>query len=192
MSLDPSTAPTSADAADAGFRAEARRRLGALERRVATAVVQAVEAAAAAGASAATAASAASSAATAAASAAAVAQAELDANRAATWQTPSLAAGYSNGSAPRAPAAYYQDTFGRVYTRGTVLVPEGASSGDVLFTYATGYRPVYEHEFALITGAFEGSPISARGVVQTDGDLVLNFVGAFESLPLDIIEFRTI
>lgn len=113
----------------------------------------------------------------------AAALAELEANRAAEWQTPTLLNGFTNHGGGYTPVAYYKDTFGRVYLRGTVSYSGVAPV--VIFSLDEGYRPLYTHSFA--------TPRAADVEVRADGDVVLMTLpsGATEVF-LDQISFRTI
>jgi hypothetical protein len=122
------------------------------------------------------------------------AQAELDANRVAAWQTPSLVNGFANFGGSKAPAGYYKDTFGRVYLRGVVTVSAGddLARPKTIFTLATGYRPIYEHEF-VVAYPFAGSLQSVGIRVKPDGAVQLSEGGAAASgVPFDSIAFRTL
>ena len=118
--------------------------------------------------------------------------AELDANRAAAWQSSVLQNGAANVGGVKPPAAYYKDTFGRVYTRGFISIPEGFPYDGVLWNYGVGYRPAYEEEFSLIASSgFEGGTIWASVTVKLSGDVTLQYGGSIENVPLSVIEFRT-
>jgi hypothetical protein len=120
-----------------------------------------------------------------------LAQAELQANRDAAWQPAALVGGFANVTGA-APAAYYKDTFGRVYVRGRVSVPGSTPYGATIFTLATGYRPLYEHDFQALAGSVEDIPNWATIRVAPSGAVTLLYGGTIEQVPLDAVQFRTV
>lgn len=75
---------------------------------------------------------------------AAKANAELDTNRAAAWQSVALLNGYTDVGI--APFGYYRDSFGRVYFRGRIQAPSPPpAAGALMFVVAANYKPAY-HE----------------------------------------------
>lgn len=120
------------------------------------------------------------------------AQAELDANRDAEWQAATLVNGFSNAGAGYAPAAFYKDTFGRVFVRGRVS--QGGTFAPVtIFTLPAGFRPVYRHEFPT-SAVYADSVTRSVVTVETSGAVMLTEGDAGFGFPvnLDIVQFRNL
>lgn len=78
-----------------------------------------------------------------------------------TWVAPTLTAPWVTGSSP---IGYKKDALGRVFLRGFVT---GGSSGTVIFTLPTGYRPPYPESFIVnATGALGVITIATNGEVS--------------------------
>jgi hypothetical protein len=118
-------------------------------------------------------------------------QAELDANRTAPWQTPTLENDFVDLGGGYAPASYYKDTFGRVYLRGVVTNPFGTGGSPVrIFTLAAGYLPVYSHQFSVVT--YDGAYHTIRVSVETDGGVLAYDFNPNTPISIDGISFRTL
>lgn len=112
-------------------------------------------------------------------------------NRDAPWVAATLDAPFTNTGSSSAPTAYYKDTFGRVYLRGSVNVAGGVPEARI-FRLVEGYRPAYEHEFVVFTAPpmYESPGISVAVRVTVSGDVLCMPVGLAESVPLDVVQFR--
>jgi len=87
-----------------------------------------------------------------------------------------------------AVAAFYKDSFGRVYIKGHV---DTGASGTAVFTLPQDYRPSEIVEFTChTTSGGGGSGGHSYAVITTDGDVTLTMSGTSIDVSMDNISFR--
>jgi hypothetical protein len=88
--------------------------------------------------------------------------------------------GWRNAGGGFAPARFYQDPYGVVHLEGTIT----AGGSSFAFTLPPGFRPSFEHAWAISGGA---APAIAE--VRPNGSVMVFNLAGFDSL--DGISFRT-
>jgi len=101
---------------------------------------------------------------------------------------PSFEGAWANVGGGDAVAAFYKDSFDRVYVKGHV---DSGVSGTVVFTFPEKYRQDETLEFTChTTSGSGGSSGHSYAVITSDGKLTLYMSGTSTDVSLDNILFR--
>jgi hypothetical protein len=105
-------------------------------------------------------------------------------NRQQDWIAPTLLNGWVNFGTGFYNTGYYKNTDGNIYLRGTIKNGT-TTSGTVIFTLPTGYRPLNRMAFPVASG----SGTLGRIDVLPTGDVIIDF-GSNSFLYLSPVIFR--